>query len=99
MESIIKKNTIINYLQTHKDEFKEKFQVEQIGLFGSFARDEANEESDIDIFVNMKPDLFMLVGLKEKIENDLHKKVDVLAKHKHMKPFLLEMINRDIVYV
>ncbi|MFA6196409.1 MAG: nucleotidyltransferase domain-containing protein [Sulfurimonas sp.] len=99
MESIIKKNTIINYLQTHKDEFKEKFQVEQIGLFGSFARDEANEESDIDIFVNMKPNLFMLVGLKEKIENDLHKKVDVLAKHKHMKPFLLEMINRDIVYV
>ena len=99
MEDSIQKNTILDYLQTHKDEFKEKFQVEQIGLFGSFARDEANEESDIDIFVNMKPNLFMLVGLKEKIENDLHKKVDVLAKHKHMKPFLIEMINRDIVYV
>ena len=99
MEDSIQKNTILDYLQTHKDEFKEKFQVEQIGLFGSFARDEANEESDIDIFVNMKPNLFMLVGLKEKIENDLHKKVDVLAKHKHIKPFLIEMINRDIVYV
>ena len=47
--------TIINYLTIHKKEFQEKFNVEQIGLFGSYARGEEIEESDIDIdYVRVK---------------------------------------------
>ena len=38
----------------------------------------------------MKPDLFKLVELKEKIEEDLQKKVDIMRNHKYMKPFLLK---------
>ncbi len=93
------KNAIINYLKTHKKEFMQKYHVEKIGLFGSYARNEAREDSDIDIFVQMKPDFFKLVGLKQQIEEDLGKKVDVIRKHKHIKPLLLEMIEKDIHYV
>ncbi len=93
------KETIINYLIAHKQEFQDKFDVEQIGLFGSYARGEATEESDIDIFVKMPPKLFSMINLKQKIEDDLHKKVDLIREHKYIKPFLLKMIQKDITYV
>lgn len=93
------KEQIINYLTTHKKEFQQKYEVEQIGLFGSYARNEAKEDSDIDIFVKMKPSLFKLVGLKQQIEEDLKKQVDVIREHKNIKPFLLQMIQKDIQYV
>jgi len=93
------KDQIINYLSTHKKEFQKKYAIEQIGLFGSYARDEAKEDSDIDIFVKMKPSLFKLVGLKQQIEEDLKKQVDVIREHKNIKPFLLQMIQKDIQYV
>ncbi len=93
------KEAILGYLKDHKSAFKNMYKVEEIGLFGSYARDEADESSDIDIFVSMEPDLFSMVALKEKIENDLHRPVDIIRNHKHIKPFLLQMIQRDIAYV
>jgi len=95
----MQKETIIDYLKNHKKEFQKKYEIEKIGLFGSYARDEANDDSDIDIFVQMKPDFFKLVGLKQQIENDLKKRVDVIREHKNIKPFLLKMIQKDIHYV
>jgi len=93
------KNSILNYLKEHYQEFKNKYNVEQIGLFGSYARDEATKDSDIDILVTMKPSLFDMVAIKEQIEEDLHTKVDIIREHKNIKPFFLEMIKKDIVYV
>jgi len=93
------KKEILNYLSSHKKDFQKEFEVEKIGLFGSYARNEANDNSDIDIFVHMKPDLFKLIELKEQIEEDLQKRVDIIRNHKHIKPFLLKMIQKDINYV
>ncbi len=93
------KKDILNYLSTHKKSFQKEYEVEKIALFGSFARNEAKEDSDIDIFVHMKPDLFKLVALKQQIEEDLQKKVDIIRNHKHIKPLLLKMIQKDITYV
>lgn len=90
---------ILNYLTRHKDEFSKEYDVEKIGLFGSYARGEASETSDIDLFVKMKPDFFKLVGLKDRIEEDLKTKVDIIRQHKHMKPFFLEMIQKDLLNV
>ncbi|MDQ7084951.1 MAG: nucleotidyltransferase domain-containing protein [Sulfurovum sp.] len=95
----MQKETIINYLINHKKEFQKKYEIEKIGLFGSYAREEAHQDSDIDIFVQMKPDFFKLVELKQQIENDLKKQVDVIREHKNIKPFLLKMIQKDIQYV
>lgn len=95
----MQKETILNYLESHKKEFQNKYEVEKIGLFGSYARDEADDDSDIDIFVKMKPSLFKMVGLKQQIEDDLQKQVDVIREHKNIKPILLKMIHKDIEYV
>ena len=93
------KTDILDFLSKHKEVFFKKYGVTEIGLFGSYAREEASSESDIDLFVKMKPSLFDLVSLKEEIENDLHTKVDIIRDHKNIKPFLRRMINEDIIYV
>ncbi|MDD5371944.1 MAG: nucleotidyltransferase domain-containing protein [Sulfurimonas sp.] len=92
------KSDILNYLKEHYQEFKSQYNVEKIGLFGSYARDEATKDSDIDIFVTMKPNMFDMIAIKEQIEEDLHTKVDIIREHKNMKPFFLEMISKDLVY-
>ena len=98
MSKSIDKTNILNYLKEHYSEFKNKYNVEKIGLFGSYARDEATENSDIDIFVKMKPSLFDMVAIKEQIENDLNRKVDIIREHKNIKPIFLKMIQKDLIY-
>lgn len=99
MTKQIDKTNILNYLKENYSEFKNKYNIEQIGLFGSYARDEANENSDIDIFIKMKPSLFDMIAIKEQIENDLNKKVDIIREHKNIKPTFLKMIKKDLIYV
>ena len=98
MEFIMTKYDVLNYLKEHYQEFHNQYNVEKIGLFGSYARDEATQESDIDIFVKMKPNMFDMIAIKEQIEEDLHTKVDIIREHKNIKPFFLEMINKDLIY-
>ena len=98
MSKQIDKTNILNYLKEHYSEFKNKYNVEKIGLFGSYARDEATENSDIDIFIKMKPSLFDMVAIKEQIENDLNRKVDIIREHKNIKPIFLKMIQKDLIY-
>lgn len=99
MERLVNKTNILNYLKEHSFEFKEKYNVKKIGLFGSYARECENKDSDIDIFVEMEPKFDNYMALKFDIENSLQKKVDLIAKHKNIKPLLLQMIQKDIIYV
>ena len=93
------KEQIINYLKTHKEKFQKEYEVEQIGLFGSYALDEAREDSDIDIFVQMKPDFFKLVGLKQQIEDYFNTKVDIVRLREKMNIALKRRILKDGIYV
>jgi predicted nucleotidyltransferase len=69
---IIKKET--PYLKSH-------FGVERIALFGSFAREEASEESDIDIVVSLSNPLgFEFIRLGDYLEEKLGRKVDLVTE-------------------
>ena len=98
MQNSITKTNILNYLREHYQEFKSKYQVEKIGLFGSYARDEATENSDIDIFVQMHPKLLDMIAIKQLIEEDLHQKVDIVRLRDKMNPYLKKRILRDGIY-
>ncbi|KAB7881974.1 nucleotidyltransferase [Poseidonibacter ostreae] len=93
------KTYILNYLREHYSEFQKKYNLEQIGLFGSYSRDEENQDSDIDIYVKMEPSLFNLIDIKEQIENDLNKKVDIIREHKNINPIFLKRIKKDLINV
>lgn len=74
--------------------------IARIGIFGSAARDEMVEESDIDVVVELKdPDLFVLVGIKQDLEDLLHRPVDVVRYRDKMNPFLKRRIQQEAIYV
>ncbi len=51
------------------DTIMNDYGVRSLRLFGSVARNEQHESSDVDVFVDMDPDLFLMVGLKDFLEN------------------------------
>ena len=91
---------VLRILGLHKNDFASRYGVTKLGIFGSVARNEAAEASDVDVVVEMnKPDLFYIVHIKEELEEALHCSVDIVHYRKRMNNFLKKRINRDVVYV
>ena len=89
----------ISLLQSHSTELRQEFGISSLRIFGSVARNEQHDGSDVDICVEMQPKIFLLIALKEKLEKLLGCSVDVIRKHRNMNPILEEEINRSSVYV
>ena len=90
----------INLLKKHEQTIRQKFHVKKIGIFGSFARNEENETSDIDILVGFDPgfktfDNYM--QLKYFIEDVFGRSVDLVTVAA-LKPQLKENILREVIY-
>jgi len=96
----MKREDIISFIAAHKAKFEQEFGVKRIGLFGSYARGEVRDESDIDIVVEIeKPDLVHLIGIKQVIEEALGNKVDIVRLRDTMNQALRSRIERDVIYV
>ena len=96
----MKKEEILNYLKNHKDEFAKKYQISKLALFGSFAKDENHESSDIDIAIETKlSDYFLLYDLKESLEKAFGTKVDIVRVREKMNSSLKNRIFKDGIYV
>ena len=89
----------ISLLQSHSTELRQEFGISSLRIFGSVARNEQHDGSDVDICVEMQPKIFLLIALKEKLEKLLGCSVDVVRRHRNMNPILEEEINRNSVYV
>lgn len=94
------KKYIIDFLKFHKKELEEKFGVQKIGLFGSYARDEQREDSDIDIAIEIKSvnSFRSFFSILHFLEDGLHKKID-LGIEESIKPIAKERILKEIIYV
>lgn len=96
----MKKDEILAYLKNHKDEFVQRYKISQVALFGSFARDENREDSDIDIAINTSlSDYFLLYDFKESLEKAFDTKVDIVRLREKMNPSLKKRILKDGIYV
>ncbi|MGM0623287.1 MAG: type VII toxin-antitoxin system MntA family adenylyltransferase antitoxin [Campylobacterota bacterium] len=94
------KEAVLNYLKSHKDEFAKKYKISQLALFGSFAKGEQKEDSDIDIAINTQvSDYFLLYDFKESLEKAFDKKVDIIRLREKMNPTLKKRILKDSIYV
>lgn len=76
----------------------QEYRVKRVALFGSCVRGEMGKNSDIDILVDIKSDISLLdfIGLKQKIEETLGRKVD-LVEYDTLKPILRERILKEQV--
>jgi len=93
------KYDILNFLTTHKEELKEKYTLVNIGLFGSYAKDTATNDSDIDLYAEFEEKKFKnIAGVWNYLEEGFGKKIDLFYPHKHMRPSLKESIEKEVIY-
>jgi len=94
------KNEILEILRNYKAQYAEKYGIRNLGIFGSVARDSARDDSDVDVVVYLeKPDLFAMAGIKDDLEEKMHKHVDIVAYREKMNHFLKTRIDKEAVYV
>lgn len=95
------RNDIVLFLQDHKDDLAQRFGVTSIGLFGSYARGEARDDSDIDIAIELRPEhksLRNFFGLRRYLEQELGRPVD-LGIESALKPQVRDEIVKEIIHV
>ncbi len=95
----MKRDDVLEALRNHKEELTAKYGLSRLGIFGSTARNEATERSDIDIVVVMPPDAYQMVHMKDELEEMLLGSVDLIRYNKHLNPRLRERIDREAIYV
>jgi len=94
------KDELLVNLSDMKSELKQQFGIERIALFGSYSRNEADEESDVDIVIlkSKQRTLANRLAAIKMIENRIHKKVD-MGYFDSMKTFIQNRIKKDLIYV
>ena len=89
-------NTLHRFMQNHGKEYG----ITRMGIFGSVARGEQKNDSDIDIYYEGQViDLLDSRDLHGYLENILGAPVDLVRKHNYIRPAFLERIMKDIIYV
>ncbi len=87
-------------LKSHQRQLEERFKVKEMALFGSYARNEYTEESDLDILVDFKePVGFEFIELAEFLEKILELKIDLVSRGGAMKSSRWKYIEKDLDYV
>ncbi len=93
---------IMKILRELLPKIKTQYQIKQLGLFGSYVRGEATENSDIDILVEFYPNInFGLITycrLENQLSETLGKKVDLVTKD-GLKPHIGANILKEVIYL
>jgi len=94
------RSDIIQQLKAFKELRAEEYGIQAMGVFGSVARYEATENSDVDIVVKIKvPNPYIIVHIKEEIAEQLQLSVDIVRFRDKMNSFLKKRIEQDVIYV
>jgi len=96
--SNLTKEHILGFLRENKDFLKEEFDIDNIILFGSFARDEAGKKSDINILIDTKTSCFdNRFRFTELLKKEFKRKVTVTYLDS-VRTFIMRCIKDDMVY-
>ncbi len=94
-----RRSQILELLRTLKPSLQREFPVHRLALFGSYARDEQNSHSDVDILVEVDPSIGLrFVTLAERLENSLGEHVDLVSP-RALKPSLWKQIESELIDV
>ena len=95
----LSREDVFHVLRLMKEQLQVRYGVTRIGVFGSVARGEASSESDVDIVVEMEPNLFLRADLKAELTLRLGRPVDVVRYRQGMNSRLKSRIDHEAHYV
>ena len=79
---------------------EKEYGITSLRLFGSIARGEQRESSDVDVFVDTQsPNPFILMEAKDYLTKVMKRPVDIIRNHKNLNPRLMRRIERDGITV
>ncbi len=91
---------ILLILKDYKKEKGHDYGIIDLGIFGSTARGQDREDSDVDVVIRFqRPDLFAMAGVKYDLEERIHRTVEIVSYRENMNYFLKQRIDREAVYV
>lgn len=87
-------------LKEKKEYLQKKYPISELGIFGSYARGDFNDKSDIDILVdfNDRIDGFKFIRLAHELEDTFNQKVDLVSR-KGIKPRYLPFVEKSLIHV
>lgn len=89
----------IELLKRFKSDCADKYGILKIGIFGSVARGEQKENSDLDVFVELKEaDPFLIFDLHKDLEQLCNCKVDLVRLRESLRPLLFNKIKQEGIY-
>jgi len=90
----------MNILQRFKQEYGNQYGITRIGIFGSVARGEHTEESDVDVLVEAPVlSLFSMASIRQQLKEMMGVEVDVVRRTKYMRPRLKARVEKEVIYV
>jgi len=91
---------VLDILRQYKAENVEKYGILAMGIFGSLARNEAKNCSDVDVCIQTNiPDMFNIIHIKDELQRLFSAQVDIVRVRDKMNPFLKKRIEKDAIYV
>jgi predicted nucleotidyltransferase len=92
-------NEYLDLLSQYKKEHASEYGIERMGIYGSVARGEQTDDSDVDIYYEGAEKGLKSLGMILDLEELFGVKVDVIRKHNNLKTRFIERIMKDIIYV
>jgi len=94
------RDQVLSELRRHRQEIDQRFAIKRLSVFGSAARDELRDDSDVDVLVEFKSKATFdgYMDLKFYLETLLGRKVD-LVTHDAVKPRMRPMIEQEAMHV
>ncbi len=100
MNTQFSKQEIIALLRLEREQLFEKFGVVNIGLFGSFARGQASNDSDIDFIVELREPRFdWLAGLQIYLEQKFNRRIEIVRKGDKVNSPFTKRVDKEAIYV
>jgi len=100
MEKRMTKEALLTILRSHRKEIEERFGIRHLALFGSYAREEACEESDVDLAILKmdRPNLWTIAEAMDYFRQLLNKEID-LGRWEGIRSYYREVIEKDLTRV
>ena len=94
------KEETLKIIESQTAFLESEYHVKNIGVFGSVARGDDTEKSDVDILVEFNSPIgfFQFIRLENHLSKILEKKVDLISK-KAIKPAVKKEILKEVIYV